>query len=319
MLSPNAWVGGKSFREAGAGDWHVRPGDDPVAAAQAWYQFRLARQVWAQVDSRRVLRVKDLADLLGQHYETQRRKLVGDEPADGRDLALWVLLGDPEADPTGDLGGVFAPGVGELVGGWRLGSGRLPEFSESYSDIASIDWHLVADGLHNELHDADERGLLDLLTRPTLSFLLARVLQGRHLPSEKLDYESGMLSVGVPSEALLDVLTILGPKLRSGAVARQNRIQAMTVVARLAESDAPINILIVVADARGRQVMSAAVPLGLNGHTNSQGFSIGPFDPSLGFAPVWAKATAQMRQLASSEGDLLSIAILEVGKFRARL
>lgn len=283
MKPPNRFAR-SHFREASS-DWTVNAGDEPVDVTAAWLQFKVAREVWAEIAQGRFT-VDQLARQLAQSPEAQRKKLSGEQPASLRDLAGWIMVvGDRayEAMPCADSDLVPAT-ARPLLAGWRSGSGRLP----SFGSVTEPDWLRLVSALARDLLAAQRHGQDHLLTSDWIRHRAIEYLDEAGTPPDQLRLraldETIAVQIGVLVTLVVavDLVTLDESGDAGRAASAAWRLRAH--VRRLAAAGEGGVVVFAALGRLGASVMRDALP---NSGSMTEGFTIGPFEAEPRADTVW--------------------------------
>ena len=302
---PRDWCGGISFRDALARDWQPQPGDDPVLLSRAWRQYRLARRLFAAIEAG-ATSTANVARLADQTYESQRRKLVGDEPLTDRDMALWELLTPSSGDPVGDLAGLFPPGTEDLIGGWQPGDG-IPSLVSRPPGY--VPWARVSDALGRYLTEVHVDQLSETVGDETFRHYTLRSLVRAGVPNSTLAVDDVLIAVGLPEHTLVGCAGVFGIGAR-----RSHRAAVRAKIGRnvltLADTAISTRVLVLAGDSASMVAVQGILPT-VDVNAPSE---VGPFED---LGPGWATSVVAVEDLISAVTESITIRVISVGKRRS--
>lgn len=280
MVEPRAYSGASHFREAPERWGPVQDPDGPDLAA-AWLQYRVARLIWAEIDSGRQT-LKSIGELLGQSSESQRRKLAGEQVASLRDLLAWVMLSGYqafEALPTED-DDLFPQAYLPMIRGWRSGRWKLPNL---VPDVSTPDWPAAIERLGREVAAEVQAGMDHLITAQSLQYLIAHALADTSTRAESIRLLEmpgrgfAALVVGSAKSELVVVTVIDEVEIRSVTGAQSEVWRLRSILTDLGQQSFASPVLIAVAGRLGSAVLDEAWPR-IESATRGSALRLGPFD-----------------------------------------
>jgi hypothetical protein len=171
-------IAGGHFRDADR-DWFPDERADAGEVAEAWVQFNAAKLVWRALADGTATR-DDVAALTKQSWESQRRKLSGEQPASLSDVARWVFAFDSEKSMGWLVDSLLPPAYRRLLSGWEQGRGELPRFR------SRLAWSDIAAELAQKLAPTLARPTTALLTDEVLLWLTGEEMSRAGAPSSRV-------------------------------------------------------------------------------------------------------------------------------------